>query len=372
MVACVAPSARQIRRRLAPLVEQAAATPGADRYRKRFPARAHLWVLLIHVLWGSPSLRSTHATLTAVPCWWQRWGMTSWISFSQLARSSSSRPSACVEALLANVVDAVRRQPVANPLWYKLRRVVVLDSTFLRLSARLSPWSVHGGHAAGGRLHTLLELGSHIPASLRLTLPDVNDHSALRELDLSPWRGWTLLIDRGYYGHQQFARLIAAGVHVIARFNEQAAYRITAQQPVPSGRTPDGDEILADWKIDLGSPNNRRGAVLPGLRLVISRNVHGKVHRFVSDRHDLTATEIVQLYRKRWQIELFFRWLKQQLGLSQPLGDSRAAVWLTILIVMIVALIALLLEHARPPSVSRVAWIQHCAMAFLLDTIADG
>lgn len=365
-------SQRRIRRTLDPLVAQAAATPGADRYRKHFPAFAHLWVLLLHVLWGSPSLRITHARLTADVRWWQRWGMTSWISLSPLARSSSSRPSGCVEALLAAVVETARRQPVANPLWYKLRRVVVLDSTFVRLSATTSPWSVHGGAAPGTRLQTLLELGSQIPTPLRLTLADINDHTALSELELSPWQGWTLVVDRGYYGHQQFARLIAAGVHVIARFNEQASYRLIRQRQVPTGRTPDGDEILADWTIDLGSPNNRRGAVVPNLRLVTSRNARGVIHRFVTDRHDLTATEIVQLYRKRWQIELFFRWLKQQLGLIRPLGESREAVWLTILIVMVVALLVLLLEVDRPRSLSRVAWLHHIAMLLLSATIDDG
>ena len=66
MVASPAPSARQIRRRQ-PVVARAAATPGVDRYRKTFPALAHLWVLLLHVLWGSLSLSRTYASLTATP-----------------------------------------------------------------------------------------------------------------------------------------------------------------------------------------------------------------------------------------------------------------------------------------------------------------
>lgn len=299
MVAATTPSARQIRQRLSPLVARAAATPGLDRYRKHFPALAHVWALILHVLWGSDSLRRTHARLTVEPHWWQRWGMDTAISFSQLARSSSSRPSAGVEQLLADVIALARRQPVANPLWFKLQRVAVLDSTFLRLSAALSPWSVHGGHAAGVRLQTLVELDSQIPASVCLTLADVNDHTAFEELELAPWQDWTLLLDRGYYGHQQFARLREAGVHWIARMNEQASYRRIEQRQVPAGRTPDGDELMADWTVELGSPNNRQGAVLPDMRLVASRNQRGSVHWIVTDRHDLTATEVVQLYRKR-------------------------------------------------------------------------
>jgi hypothetical protein len=184
------------------------------------------------------------------------------------------------------------------------------------------------------------------------------------------WRRWTLLCDRGYYGHQQFQRLRAAGVHLITRLHGQASYVITAQHQVPIGPTPDGDVLLADYTVTLGSPNNRRGAVLSRMRVVISRNRRGDVHHFLTDRHDLTATEVVQLYRKRWQIELFFRWLKQQLGVLRPLGQSRVAVWLTLLMAMIVTLLGLL-EPARPPGVSRISWGHGIAAALLL-AIPDG
>lgn len=371
MVASSAPSPRHIRRRLRPVVERAAATPGADRYRKRFPTLAHLWTLILHVLWGSPSLRRTHARLDVNPRWWQQWGMTCWISLSQLARSSTSRPSACVEAMLTEVMAAARRQQRADPLWDTLNTMAVLDSTFLRLSAKLSPWSVHGDHVAGVRVQTALELGSRIPTMLQMHLADINDVAALAALDLTEWHGWTMVFDRGYYAHQQFARLCAAGVHFIVRCNEQAVYQITAQHPVPAGTTPAGDTIVADATMTLGSSRNRKGKVLKGMRLVTSRNARGVEHRVITDRHDLTALEVVQLYRQRWQIELLFRWLKQQLGVIRPLGRSRAAVWLTILMVLIVALIALLLETIRPKRVSRIAWLDQFAQTLTLKPIDD-
>lgn len=371
MVARPTLSQRALRRRLDPLIATAAATPGADRYRKTFTATAHLWVLLLHVLWGSPSLRRTHARLTTSTRWWHRWGMDAWISFSQLARSSTSRPTACVETLLAETIAEVRRHPSPDPLWHKLRRVVVLDSTFLRLSAALSPWSQHGAAVPGMRAQIALALAGRIPRLVRLSGTETNDHAALAAADLAPWHGWTLLIDLGYYGHQQFARLRDAGVHVITRLHDQAAYTITAQHPVPLGVTPDGDEVLADYRVTLGSPNNRRGAVLRDMRVVISRNATGTVQQFLTDRHDLTATEVAQLYRKRWQIELFFRWLKRQLGAITPLGHSRTAVWLTILLVLIVAVLMLLLEPLRPPSVSRISWVEAVGHILIL-AIMDG
>jgi IS4 transposase len=98
---------------------------------------------------------------------------------------------------------------------------------------------------------------------------------------------------------------------------------------------------------------------LEGVRLVTSENAKkGKVHRFVTERHDLSAREVHSLYGKRWQIELFFRWLKRQLGALRPFGQSREAVWLTMVITAIVAVLAALAEEWRPRGVTKVAWLR--------------
>jgi hypothetical protein len=372
MVTPITASSRQLRRQLAPLVERAAATPGADRYRKRFPALAHLWLLLLHVLWQSPSLRITHARLSSSRRWWQRWGMSASISFSQLARSSTSRSSECLETLLSALLTAARRQAGRGRLAHPLPDLAALDSTFLRLSACLSPWSVYGAATPGVRLQGLLDLGRALPERLRLDLADVNDHNALLACDLRPWQGWTLLFDRGYYGHRSFARLRAAGVQFITRLNQQASYRVSAVHALLPQTTADGDVLLSDWTVSLGSAHNRRGTVIANLRLVRSRNPQGQVQDFLTSRHDLSAAQVVMLYRRRWRIELFFRWLKHQLGLLRPLGYSRAAVWLTLLLLVAVAVIAQLLTAAQPPGFSRVAWLSYLAFTLFTEIILDG
>jgi len=139
---------------------------------------------------------------------------------------------------------------------------------------------------------------------------------------------------------------------------------VTAPRSVAATPAPNGDLVLSDQTITLGSPNNRRGAVLPGLRLVISRNAAGTEQKFVTDRDDLTAAEVVALYRQRWQIELFFRWLKYQLKSRQPLGESRAAVWLGILIAATVAVLTSLVLADRPRGQSRIEWLRGVAIAF--------
>lgn len=370
MIPSTVPVGRQARRLLAPSLRRAASTPGADHYRKHFPAVAHLWLLVLHGLSGFGSLRQSHAAFAAVPRLFAQIGLRRGLSYSQLARSSTSRPAGCVEALAAALVARAERQISPDPHWRLLRQVQLSDSTFLALSLKLSPWSRHGGHVPGVRVQTLFELGRRLPRRLWLTLADINDHDALKHADLGTLAGWTLVFDLGYYGHRQFARLQAAGVSFLSRLHPQASYRVTAKRAVAAEPTPDGDVVLRDETITLGSPNNRAGAVLPGLRLVTSRNADGKVHRFVTDRVDLSAAEVAQLYRKRWQIELFFRFLKQQLQLATPLGHSRAAVWLTVLVAVIVAVLLVLLEADRPPAVSRIAWLR--AVATTLTTTLRG
>jgi hypothetical protein len=349
---------RRLRRQLRPALARAGAVPDADRYRKHFTVRAHLLIVLLHGLGASASLRQTHARLGAVPGLLARLGLPGGISLSQLARSSTSRPGACFETLLAEVLILARRDVVPDRAWRLLRRTVAIDSTFIGLSAALSPWSRHGDHAPGVRVQTAFELARQLPTRLRLHLPATNDHEALKTWDLTPWRGWTVLIDLGYYGHQQFARLRQAGVSFLSRLHPQAAYQITAHRRVPVKATPEGDVVLGDETITLGSPNNRHGAVLPGIRLIRSRNAAGVDQAFITDRFDLTAFQLVRLYHYRWQIELFFRLLKRDLGVVTPLGRTPEAVWLTVLLAVVVALLLAVIASERPAGVSRIAWRQ--------------
>jgi hypothetical protein len=351
---------RRLHGLLGPYLARAAATPGADRYRKHFPLRAHLGILLVHVLDGADSLRQTHARLAAGG--FAGLDLPRGISFSQLARSSTSRDPTAVAGMLADLVATARGS--TDPTWQALTRVQVVDSSFLALSAKLSPWSQHGKHAPGVRVQTGFDLASSIPAHLVLTLADTHDTTALRARDLAALAGWTVVIDLGYYGHRLFAELHAAGVALICRLHPQAVYHVTAEHAVPAITTPDGDVVLTDQTITLGSPNNRAGAVLPGLRLITSRNPRGEEQCFVTDRVDLAAADVVALYRKRWQIELFFRFLKHQLKLLRPLGHSRAAIWLGVLIAAIVAILLVLLADQQPRGVTRVAFAR--ALAALL------
>jgi len=359
-------------RALRPALAASARRCRADHYRKHFDHFAHAVVLLYHGLAGHASLRTSYATFPTAPGLVALAGLATadperlGISFSQLADSSRSRPAALLSGLVPTLVARVRAAGV-RPGRAVPAELRVLDSTFLRLALGCAPWlpAKGGKDQPGVRVQTLYAPAADLPEHWLVTDTRSNDCQGLDALLLDdPTRladlaGCTLGIDLGYYSHARFVRLRAAGVHFVSRLHPQAHWRIEADQPVQLP-LPGWDcgriAIVADQRITLGSPNNRAGAVLPGLRLVTAEvaptararraGAEATTYRLVTDRSDLSAAAVVQLYLWRWEIELFFRWLKHQVRLPRWLGYSRNAVELTVALAMVAHLLLVLAARA--------------------------
>lgn len=364
--------ARHLRKTISPLIAEAARESRADRYRKRFSASSHVWMLLMHTMSANMSLRQSHAAQLADPGLRRFLGMDKEpISYSQLARSSASRPAYLFERLLESVLGVARGRrrgaEGADAHGSSAQGVRLLDSTFFALCPGRSPWGVWNKRGNSGvKLQTLVDPSDGLPTGLGLELLDTNDANALGALELSGLKGATLVFDLGYYCHAHFERLMEGGVNFLTRLNAQAHYEPRESNELPEGclSTQEGDTLLSDEIVTLGSPNNRRGVVLEGIRLIRSENEKGEVYAFITDRHDLDALEVLSLYRKRWQIELFFRFLKRQLGALRPFGHSEEAVWLTIMVAAIVAVMMSLTERRRPKGMSRVSWMRALCTSF--------
>jgi len=358
---------RKLRRRAA----QAAARCQADRYRKHFSAYAHLCLLLFHGLSAGRSLRQSYGAFAACPGLVEVSGLGGadyaatgqlGVSFSQFAGSNTSRPAAFLAelfpGLVRDVLDRGLGQSAALPADRHL-----LDGTFLRVSLKLAPWlcRMSSEHLSGVRLQVRYQPTFDLPEQILITTTRVNDCQALDQMilenpeQLQALAEQTLIFDLGYYSHRRFAALLAAHVHLLTRLHPQAAVTVIAEFAVQQPLTEEMAEritITHDQQITLGSANNRAGAVLPQMRLVTavveplpqaaSQGSQAVTYRIVTDRWDLTATEVIQAYLWRWQIELFFRWLKSHLQITRLLGYSRHAVeltvWLALLVHLLVAL----------------------------------
>lgn len=357
---------------LRPLVAASAARCQAERYRKHFSSFSHLCLLLFHGLSGGASLRQSYAAFAACPGLVALSGLGTpaergherlGVSFSQLAASNHSRPAAFLGGLVPRLAARVRQAGPGLPSPVHLH---LLDSTFLRLSLQLAPWLPGDGGAdvPGVRLQVQYAPALDLPEQVLLTDTRTNDCQGLDRLletpgGLASLVGGTLVVDLGYYSHRRFAGLLAAGVHWISRLHAQATVVVEAERPVQAA-VPGLDRsritVLADQRVTVGSPNNRAGAVLQGLRLVTARveptaraarrGAQAVEYRVLTDRWDLDAAEVVQAYLWRWAIELFFRWLKSHVHLPRLLGYSRNAVELTVWLALVVHLLGLLAAHA--------------------------
>jgi hypothetical protein len=376
--------ARRLRRwlagelpRLRPAIARSAARCGADRYRKHFDAVAHAVLLIFHGLRRSESLRQSYAAFAGCRALVALSGLgvstnpdteRLAISFSQVAASTHSRPAAFLVEVVGELMARVRQAGRGRDLPYPVD-LHAIDSTFLRVSLRLAPWlpTATRTEQPGVRLQVQYTPALDLPTFLCLTTTHRNDCQGIDAglLDqperLAALRDHTLALDLGYYSHARFARLRNAGVHFVSRLHPQATVGdvldLEVQVPLPLPDLPTGRiTVLADRRATIGSPKNKRSAVLPGLRLVEAavlplpaaarRGATPVTYQLLTDRWDVTALEVVQLYLWRWQIELFFRWLKHFLHLPRLLGYSENAVLLTVWLAIITHLLTLLASLA--------------------------
>jgi DDE family transposase len=319
---------------LRPAIAASAAACDAERYRKHFDAYAHACLLLFHGLSGGPSLRQSYATFADCPQWAALSGLATGregevaVSFSHFAASNTSRPPAFLAGLLPALVARVRRCGRASPAAVP-PDVRILDGTFLRVSLRLAPWlglsarTKRPGVVAQVLYTPALDLPEHVVVTDAHT-PDVRglDQAVLDDpTRLAALRDRTLIMDLGYYSHPRLARLLDAGVHVVTRLHPQAALHVEedlpVQHPLPGLAPADGAGgrivVHHDQRVTVGSPHNHNSTVVAGLRLVTATVAptrdaarHGAqpvVYRILTDRHDLDAAEVVQLYLWRWPIE---------------------------------------------------------------------
>ena len=374
--------ARRLRRWLAtelrglrPVIEASAAACRAEHSRKHFTSYQQLSLLLFHGLSSQRSLRQSYEQFAACPGLVGASGLGRpdgterlGISYAQVAASNGTRPAAVLAGVVGHLVTRVRRagadRPGDDPL---LGSLVIQDSTFLRLSLRLAGWlpMLRRPEVSGVRVQLWLHPRLDLPEVVDLTTVKLNDRQSWdRSVLGDPARlaalaGRTLVVDLGYYRHTAFALLVAAGVHVVTRRYPSTIITVEADHPIqPPLPDVDGGRIAvrADQRVTLGTPATRTGVVLTGWRLVTAdvtplaktghRSPTPRRYEVLTDRWDLSAAEVVQVYLWRWQIELFLRWLKGQLHLPRLLGYSENAVELSVWLAILVHLLTLLAARA--------------------------
>ena len=264
---------------------------------------------------------------------------------STLAYANEHRPAALFEELFFTALSRFRGQQALGARQHKFRfknKLLSLDSTTISLCLSLFPWARFRRAKGGVKAHVLLDHDDYLPAYVLLTEAKRSDVKLADSFRLNP--GSIVAIDRGYIDYALFARWSMAGVFFVTRLKENAAFEVVEECEVPQNRN-----IRSDQLIRLTGLQAR--ADCPGLlrRTVVWDAENEREIVLLTNLLEFGSTTIAAIYKERWQIELFFKALKQNLTVKTFVGTSENALRIQIW----TALIALLL----------LKWLHHLSQA---------
>lgn len=249
------------------------------------------------------------------------------ISASQLCRRMDDFPTCVLEALFHAMLARIHRMTPPNPSSTK-ERLLIVDSTHLRLPPLIGDWTYVTRHRSGIKVHTRLVAlpdGSCFPDRIVPSTGNVSDYEGSDLLVVEP--DATYLMDRGYACYSRMDRWLEQGTRFIVRLSHHKIKQTLEAYPTD----PDDPNLLRDAIVYFGATSKMKHPI----RLIEFRDEKGRLYRVATNRYDLSVREIADLYRHRWRIELFFRWMKQHLAFAKLYSYKPQAVWNHILLAMI-------------------------------------
>lgn len=306
----------------------AVATSGANRYTKHFTAWVQFLANLYAQVANKKSLRDVEAGLRVQQGSWHHLGIRN-ISRSQLAYVNSRRDSKLFQGLFLRLLDRflqqVPRQKFRFPLPLK-----IIDSTLIYLCANLFPWAHYRRTKGAFKIHALLDHCTTIPEFIIMSHGKVHELKIARRLTQPVLPDSIIAMDKGYMDFALFHDLHSRRITFITRAKEYMHYEVLGQQPCATDRCLIADRTvrLKVWASRQRYPDN--------LRLITWHDdERDHTYTFMTNNFDLPAETIAAAYKARWEIETFFKWIKQNLKIKTFLGTSPNAVMTQIWTAMI-------------------------------------
>ena len=285
---------------------------------------------------GRHSLRDVIANAEAQLLRWYHLGARR-VTRSTLARVNEQQPCAFYEALFGTLYQRCRPRAPGHRFRFK-NALYSIDSSLIDLSLKIFPWGHFALGKAAMKLHVGLDHRGYLPAFATITDSHTSDIAVARTLELG--RGSIVVFDKGYDDYSWYTALTNKGVFFIGRQKRSARYRVVERR---SANRAQG--ILCDQTIELTGLKSRKEP-LARLRRIAYRDADtGKRYVFLSNHFGLSANTIAACYKERWQIELFFKWIKQNLKIKAFLGNSKNAVMTQIWIALCVYLLLAYLKY---------------------------
>lgn len=234
-------------------------------------------------------------------------------SRATLSRANEQQPHTMYETLFLRLLSRCQSLAPKNKAFKLKGKIYLLDASLVELTLSLFSWARFGNGKGAAKLHIGLDADGYLPAFVNLTEGREHEIHIARELKLP--KGSYVVFDRGYTDYAWYQKLIEDGIFFVTRLKSNA---VTIPGPRRRGRKSPG--ILEDRKIGL------KGIAGTYRRVVYLDKETGITYEFLTNALDIPAATVAQLYKERWQIELFFKWIKQNLRVKSFLGTSPNAV----------------------------------------------
>jgi hypothetical protein len=318
-------------------LDAAVAARGVGRLARGLSFKSQLVAMLQVQLMGCSSLRHLVAAQQSHRARLYHLGAAP-VRRSTLADANRDRPPGVFMDVLGAMMKQAHR---------RLRRdmdgtTLLIDSSSLRLSERSASWARFSADACGAKLHVVYDPGADCPIYAAVSAARVNDITVAHAMPIQP--GATYVFDLGYYDYAWWARLDGAGCRIVTRLKRNTPFTVDETRAVAAGGNVLFDGI-GHLPPRLGS--GRRNPLGKPVRAVEVRIDTGKVLRIFTNDLEAPAEEIADLYKRRWAIELFFRWIKQTLRITTFLGVSDNALRIQIACALIAFLLLRLAQATQ-------------------------
>ena len=308
----------------------------ANHWSKTLPAWSHFVCLAYAQITRREGLRDLVACLNCHRSRLYHLGIRHRISRSTLADASERRNWQLFEALGQKLITQALALYQADALPLGLKEpLYAMDSTVIDLCLSLFPWAEFRKGKAAIKAHTVIDLRGCIPVFLSITEGRVSDINLLGEIALPEQA--TVVLDRGYIDFARLHALKQRKINFVVRSRDNLRHRVLDRYEVD-----ESTGVRADERITLTYPTSHKAYSEDLRRVQFYDDIHGVEMAFLTNHWDLSALTIAQIYKQRWKIELFFKWLKQNLSVKHFFGNSINAVKSQIWIAVCVYLMTLI------------------------------
>ena len=289
---------------------------GSERHSKGFTSWAQCVAMLFCQLAQSASLRDISDGLATTCGKLNHLGLTAAPRKSTLAYANAHRPAELWERLFYELVAICRAHSPGKKRKFRFKnKLLSMDATTIDLCLSLFPWADFRQTKGAVKLHVLLDHDGYLPVFGVVTDGKTHDVNIVRLLDLP--KGSIIALDRAYCDYELFYKWTRTGVFFVTRLRSNADFEVIEERALPRR-----GNILADQLIRFVGSVSRRKCPHPLRRIVVWDDANQREIALLTNHFDFGPTTIGQIYRDRWEIELFFKVLKQHLRIKSFVGTS--------------------------------------------------